>query len=95
MADFRPCLTCKSYSQASLYHYALQLVSVQPELTFAHFRYTLGSDRPSQTTHVTLSLKKVRNTIEKGWYFKVVIFYEKTTPTYAIQLLFRIHVTLQ
>jgi len=56
MADFRLCSTCESYSQASLYHYALQLVSVQFELTFARFRYSLGSDRPSQTTHVTLSL---------------------------------------
>jgi hypothetical protein len=24
MIDFRPCLICQSYSQASLYHYALQ-----------------------------------------------------------------------
>ena len=28
MADFRLCSTCKSYSQASFYHYALRLISV-------------------------------------------------------------------
>ena len=54
MADFRLCSTCQSYSQASFYHYALQLISEQLELTFARFRYSLGSDRPSQTTHVPL-----------------------------------------
>jgi len=76
MADFRLCLTCKSYSQASFYHYALQLISVQLELTFAHFRYSLGSDRPSQTTHLTVSflfgffIKKPKR-IEKKLQIKV------------------------
>ena len=51
MADFRLCSTCRSYSQASLYHYALKLISDQSELTFAHFRYFLGSFRPRKTTH--------------------------------------------
>ena len=55
MADFRPCSTCKSRSQASFYHYALLQVSDQYELTFAHFRYSLGNDRPSQTTHQPMS----------------------------------------
>ena len=56
MADFRLCLTCKSHSQANLYYYALQLISDQSEFTFARVRYSLGSDRPSQTTYLTLSL---------------------------------------
>jgi len=50
MADFRLCSTCLSYSQANFYHYARQLISVQFEFTFAHLRYFLGGDRPSQTT---------------------------------------------
>lgn len=74
MADFRPCSTCKSHSQASLYHCALYLVSDQAELTFAHFRYSLGNDRPSQTTHQPLFpfLEGFRKNKYKGWYFKVV-----------------------
>ena len=55
MADFRPCSTCMSYSQANLYHYALQLISNQLEFTFARLRYFLGGDRPSQTTNHILS----------------------------------------
>ena len=31
-----------------------ELVSNQPEGTFACLRYSLGGDRPSQTTHQTL-----------------------------------------
>ena len=50
MADFRPCSTCQSYSQAGLCHYTLHLISNQAEPTFARLRYSLGGDRPSQTT---------------------------------------------
>ena len=56
MADLRLCSTCQSYSQASIYHYALQLISDQSELTFARLRYFLGGYRPSQTTSHILSL---------------------------------------
>ena len=60
MTDFRPCLICLSYSQASLYHYTLQLILLtQFELTFVHLRYSLGGDRPSQTTNHTLSILKI------------------------------------
>ena len=58
MADLRPCSTRLSYSQADLYHYILQLIANQPESTFAHLRYSLGGDRPSQTTNHTVSLCK-------------------------------------
>jgi hypothetical protein len=54
-ADFRPCSTRRSRSQAGLCLYTLRLVSNQPEPTFARLRYSLGGDRPSQTTHLTLS----------------------------------------
>ena len=51
-AGFRPCSTCRSCSQAPFCLYTLRLISVQPEGTFAHLRYLLGGDRPSQTAHL-------------------------------------------
>ena len=51
MTDFRLCSNCRSRSQAGLCHCTQQLISDQPELTFARLRYALGGDRPSQTTH--------------------------------------------
>ena len=52
---FRPCSTCPSRSQAPLCLYTRTLISNQREGTFAHLRYSLGGDRPSQTAHLTLS----------------------------------------
>ena len=51
MTDFRLCSTCQSHSQAGLCHCTQQLISDQLEPTFARLRYSLGGDRPSQTTH--------------------------------------------
>src|SRR3546814_1068180 len=51
MTDFRLCSTCRSRSQAGLCHCTQQLISDQLEPTFARLRYSLGGDRPSQTTH--------------------------------------------
>src|SRR5213594_2769241 len=56
---FRTCSTCGSRSQAPLCLYTLWLISKQPEGTFGHLRYTLGGDRPSQTTRLTLSLDRI------------------------------------
>ena len=53
MTDFRLCSTCQSRSQAGLCHYTPQLMSDQLEPTIARLRYSLGGDRPSQTTHHT------------------------------------------
>ncbi len=53
--DFRPCPTCMSRSQAPLCVCTRRLVSDQAEGTFACLRYSLGGDRPSQTTRQTLS----------------------------------------
>ena len=50
MTDFRLCSTCLSRSQAGLCHCTRQLISDQPEPTIARLRYSLGGDRPSQTT---------------------------------------------
>ena len=52
---FRTCSRCLSRSQALLCHCTRRLVSTQPERTFARLRYTLGGDRPSQTTHHAMS----------------------------------------
>ena len=54
--DFRPCSTCRSRSQAPLCLYTLRMISNHSEGTFGRLRYSLGGDRPSQTTHLTLSL---------------------------------------
>ena len=54
-ANFRSCSRCLSYSQAPLCVCTQRLVSDQAEGTFACLRYTLGGDRPSQTTRQTLS----------------------------------------
>ena len=55
-ACFRICSTCESCSQARLCLCTRQLISKQPERTFARLRYRLGGDRPSQTTHLAMSL---------------------------------------
>ncbi len=49
--DFRLCPACRPRSQAGLCPCTQQLMSDQPEPTFARLRYSLGGDRPSQTTH--------------------------------------------
>jgi len=51
MTDFRLCSSRRSRSQAGLCHCTRRLISDQPEPTIARLRYSLGGDRPSQTTH--------------------------------------------
>ena len=55
MTDLRLWSKCPSPSQAGLYHYT-QFPLKGDEPTFACLRYSLGGDRPSQTTQQTLSL---------------------------------------
>src|SRR5215203_2174670 len=55
MTYFRTCSSRRTRSQAPLCHYTRRLVSNQAEGTFARLRYSLGGDRPSQTTHQTVS----------------------------------------
>src|SRR5579883_2134859 len=50
MTDFRLCSSCRSRSQAGFCHCTHQLISDQLEPTIARLRYSLGGDRPSQTT---------------------------------------------
>ena len=56
MTDFRLCSNRRSRSQAGLCHCTQRLISDQSEPTFARLRYSLGGDRPSQTTHHAGSL---------------------------------------
>ena len=55
MLYFRTCSTCRSCSQAPLYHYALRTITKRAEGTFRSLRYSFGGDHPSQTTHHTMS----------------------------------------
>ena len=50
MTDFRLCSTRRCHSQAGLCHCTHQAMSDRLEPTIARLRYTLGGDRPSQTT---------------------------------------------
>ena len=52
---FRTCSTCMSRSQAPFCFYTLCMIADHAEGTFESLRYILGGDRPSQTTHLTLS----------------------------------------
>ena len=55
MSCFRTCSTCQSRSQAPLCHCTRRLIANQAEGTFGRLRYSLGGDRPSQTTRLALS----------------------------------------
>ena len=70
MADFRPCSTCQSRSQAPLCHYALRTISNRAEGTFARLRYILGGDRPSQTTRLELSSTRIHGMLLEIQYTK-------------------------
>ena len=51
LSDFRPCSTCRSYSQAPLCQCTRRTISIRAEGTFERLRYLLGGDRPSQTAY--------------------------------------------
>ena len=61
-ADFRPCSTDGSRSQAPFYLCAQSLIANQAEGTFELLRYALGGDRPSQTAHLALSAARIHGT---------------------------------
>ena len=56
---FRTCSTYESRSQAPLYLYALRAIAKRTEGTLVLLRYSLGGDRPSQTTHLPLSPSQI------------------------------------
>ena len=67
---FRTCSTCGSRSQAPLCLYTLRTISDRAEGTFARLRYILGGDRPSQTTHLSLSSARIHGTLLEIQYTK-------------------------
>src|SRR5256886_16420243 len=44
-----------SQSSSLLPFHSVRVMSIHPEGTFGRLRYSLGGDRPSQTTHLALS----------------------------------------
>ena len=58
-ACFRTCSARPPRSQAGLHSCALGTVADRPEPTFARLRYSLGGDRPSQTTRLARSPRPV------------------------------------
>ena len=52
---FRTCSSRQTRSQAPLCLYTLCTITDRAEGTFGSLRYSLGGDRPSQTTRLTLS----------------------------------------
>jgi hypothetical protein len=69
---FRICSTRWSCSQAPLCLYTLWQVSILPEGTFGRLRYSLGGDRPSQTTHLALFTSRITVTCETQTMVRVV-----------------------
>ena len=60
-ANFRSCSTRRSRSQAPLCLYTLRAIAGRAEGTFARLRYSLGGDRPSQTTHLPRSPRRIHS----------------------------------
>ena len=59
---FRTCSACLPRSQARFRLYTLRAISDRAERTFVLLRYSLGGDRPSQTTHHARSPSRVHGT---------------------------------
>ena len=67
---FRTCSTCWSRSQAPLCLCTRRLMANQAEGTFGRLRYSLGGDRPSQTTRLTLSPTRIHGPGLEPQYMK-------------------------
>ena len=59
---FRTCSVRRPHSQAPLCLCALRTITDRAEGTFGFLRYLLGGDRPSQTTHLAMSLARIHGT---------------------------------
>src|SRR5579875_276577 len=63
-----------SQSSSLLPLHSLRVVSIHPEGTLGRLRYSLGGDRPSQTTRLALSDSRfhgsvMRHKLVQEWYF--------------------------
>src|SRR5690625_7472158 len=71
---FRTCSSCSSRSQARLCLYTNLMISNHDYRTFVLLRYSLGGDRPSQTTHHTMSsiqlIDRIYNSINTRLLFQ-------------------------
>ena len=56
---FRICSTCRCRSQALLCLYTRRMITNHAESTIESLRYNLGGDRPSQTTRLAVSLRRI------------------------------------
>jgi hypothetical protein len=63
-ACFRTCSTRRSRSQAPFCLYTLRAIADRAEGTFARLRYSLGGDRPSQTTRLPRSPRVLPSGLE-------------------------------
>ncbi len=70
--DFRPCSARPPRSQAPFCLYTPQVMSIHLEGTFGRLRYSLGGDRPSQTTRLALSARRLTATHERQNRTRVV-----------------------
>ena len=80
-------MICQSYSQASIYYYALKLLKNNLNLPIAHLRYLLGGDHPSQTTNYTMFLlisnKKILRVVFQQHLNSLLAQRFKTISTYS------------
>ena len=59
---FRNCSSCQTRSKAGLCSCTQRAVSIRAEPTFVLLRYSLGGDRPSQTTQLARSHALIQGT---------------------------------
>src|SRR5664280_1063553 len=85
MTVFRLCLTCQSRSQAGLCHCTQRAISDRSEPTIARLRYSLGGDRPSQTTHHAMSRPRITGRGSTAITTRLV-FHFSTPPELAPKL---------
>ena len=67
---FRNCSTRRSCSIAPLCPYTPRTISDRAEGTYGRLRYLFGGDRPSQTTHLTMSSARFHGTELEFRYIK-------------------------
>jgi hypothetical protein len=79
MPCFRIGSSCCSHRQAPLCHCTLWVISNHPEGTFGRLRYSLGGDRPSQTTHLALSFPLEPRKCKGG-----IPLLRSPSPTYSL-----------
>ncbi len=80
MTCFRTCSNCHSRSQAGLCHCTNHTMSNRVQPTFVLLRYSLGGDRPSQTTHQALSVIPIQGPTLEHQNYKGGI--SRTTPSH-------------